>query len=91
MTKVLISLLLFAVIALSNGQTFEELNCNYICPDNYEPVCGYNGEDYEEFATECDLKNANCLLGRDKTKGWLICQFFFMFYDMIFPYSIQTC
>uniref|UniRef100_T1GMH9 Kazal-like domain-containing protein n=1 Tax=Megaselia scalaris TaxID=36166 RepID=T1GMH9_MEGSC len=59
-------------VVLSKGQTFEDLTCNYICPDNAEPVCGFNGEEYEEFATECELKNANCLLGRIQTKAYKI-------------------
>lgn len=67
--KILVTVVLFMAVVLSKGQTFEDLTCNYICPDNAEPVCGFNGEEYEEFATECELKNANCLLGRIQTKG----------------------
>lgn len=88
--KILVTVVLFLVVALSKGQTFEDLTCNYICPDNYEPVCGFNGEEYEEFATECELKNANCLLGRDKAKGNLLTSYL-SFQQHILIFSFQDC
>jgi len=36
-------------------------NCVIACPDNYAPVCGYDGQsEHKIFANGCEMKGENC-------------------------------
>lgn len=37
-----------------------ETDCPQICPSIYKPVCGTDGFNLKEFASQCNLKASNC-------------------------------
>ena len=55
--------LLLTLTTLANGVPYgfygrePVLNCNQICPMNYEPVCGTDGNMYGNY---CILENVEC-------------------------------
>ncbi|XP_011188294.2 turripeptide OL11-like [Zeugodacus cucurbitae] len=40
-------------------------NCATICPQNYNPVCGFNGQCYQKFGNPCELQSEACTSGRN--------------------------
>ncbi|XP_060649305.1 enhancer of split M1 protein [Drosophila nasuta] len=40
--------------------SINETDCPQICPSVYKPVCASDGFNLKEFASDCNLKAANC-------------------------------
>ncbi|XP_055843273.1 U-Kazal-Dg21.2-like [Episyrphus balteatus] len=53
---VFISIALMCIFGVTNAQG----GCSNICPYNYDPKCGFNGNCYKDFSNECDFENTNC-------------------------------
>ncbi|KAH8404320.1 hypothetical protein KR215_009628 [Drosophila sulfurigaster] len=51
--------------------SINETDCPQICPSVYKPVCASDGFNLKEFASDCNLKAANCRRQRNAQTGKL--------------------
>lgn len=54
----LATLAFLAFVSFSNANIGSD--CFPICPDIYNPVCGFNGLDFKKFNSPCELEVYNC-------------------------------
>ncbi|XP_055843274.1 U-Kazal-Dg21.2-like [Episyrphus balteatus] len=55
-TVIFVSIALVCIFGVSNGQG----GCPEICPLNYDPKCGFNGNCYKQFSNDCGFESENC-------------------------------
>uniref|UniRef100_A0A023FB27 Putative salivary kazaltype proteinase inhibitor n=1 Tax=Triatoma infestans TaxID=30076 RepID=A0A023FB27_TRIIF len=58
-TSVFSVVVIAVFLCMLDKHVFGEVGCSDSCPLKYEPVCGFNGDEYVLFNNDCELERTN--------------------------------
>uniref|UniRef100_E2J792 Salivary kazaltype proteinase inhibitor n=1 Tax=Triatoma matogrossensis TaxID=162370 RepID=E2J792_9HEMI len=67
-TSVFSVVVIAVFLCMLDKPVLAEVRCDSSCPLEYNPVCGYNGQEYVRFVTMCDLERTNSCKNRGEFK-----------------------
>ncbi|KAH8295170.1 hypothetical protein KR018_008167 [Drosophila ironensis] len=68
-TITLVCLVLVAGVSANTVST-NDTDCPKFCPSIYKPVCGTDGLNFKEFASDCNLLSHNCRRERNSQQAY---------------------